>query len=69
MGGLELVFLLAIILMFFGAKRIPELARSLEKGSREFRKGLETDAEAEGSDKGQEKGPDKAEAREGRTEL
>lgn len=44
-GGLELIILLAIILMFFGAKRIPELARSLGKGSREFRKGLEEDDE------------------------
>jgi sec-independent protein translocase protein TatA len=63
MGGLELIILLAIILMFFGAKRIPELARSLGKGSREFRKGLD-EGEEEGSDKGQEKGPDKAKTRE-----
>lgn len=63
MGGLELVILLAIILMFFGAKRIPELARSLGKGTREFRKGLD-EGEEEGSDKGEEKGSDKAEVRE-----
>ncbi len=62
-GGLELIILLAIILMFFGAKRIPELARSLGKGTREFRKGLD-EGEEEGSDKEQEKGLDKAMTRE-----
>jgi TatA/E family protein of Tat protein translocase len=29
MGGLELVIILIIILLFFGARRVPELARSL----------------------------------------
>ena len=50
-GGLELIILLAIVLLFFGAKRIPELARSLGKGTREFQKGL---------GEGEEEGPDKA---------
>ncbi len=50
-GGLELVILLVIVLLFFGARRIPELARSLGKGTREFQKGL---------DEGEEEGPDKA---------
>jgi sec-independent protein translocase protein TatA len=39
-GGMELLIILGVILLFFGAKRIPELARSLGKGSREFRKGI-----------------------------
>ncbi len=43
MGGAELLIILAIILLFFGAKRIPELARSLGKGTREFRKGVSED--------------------------
>jgi sec-independent protein translocase protein TatA len=47
-GGGEILILLAIVLLFFGAKRIPELARSLGKGSREFRKGFsENPAETE----------------------
>ena len=37
-GGVELLILLAIILLLFGARRIPELARSLGRGAREFRK-------------------------------
>ena len=36
---LGLLILLAIILLFFGAKRVPELGRSLGSGIREFRKG------------------------------
>ena len=39
MGGMELLIILAIILLFFGAKRVPELGRSLGSGIREFRKG------------------------------
>ena len=39
MGGMELLIILAIILLFFGAKRVPELGRSLGNGIREFRKG------------------------------
>jgi sec-independent protein translocase protein TatA len=38
-GMMELVILLAIVLLFFGAKRIPELARGLGTGIKEFRKG------------------------------
>ncbi len=43
MGGTELLIILAIILLFFGAKRIPELARSLGRGTREFREGISED--------------------------
>lgn len=35
---MELLILLAIILLFFGAKRIPQLGRSLGSGLQEFRK-------------------------------
>ena len=45
-GATELIFLLTVILLLFGAKRIPELARSLGKGTREFRKGASGDADA-----------------------
>jgi sec-independent protein translocase protein TatA len=46
MGGTELLVILAIILLFFGAKRVPELARSLGKAKHEVHKGIE-EAEAE----------------------
>ena len=42
-GGTELVILLVIILLLFGAKRIPQLARSLGSGTREFRQGISGD--------------------------
>ena len=45
-GATELIILLAIILLLFGAKRIPELARSLGRGKREFHKGASEDADA-----------------------
>jgi sec-independent protein translocase protein TatA len=45
-GATELIILLSIILLFFGAKRIPELARSLGRGKREFHKGTSEDADA-----------------------
>jgi sec-independent protein translocase protein TatA len=45
-GGVELAIILVIILLFFGARRVPELARSLGRGKREFHKGVE-EAEAE----------------------
>ena len=38
-GGMELIIALVIILLLFGAKRIPELARGLGSGVREFRAG------------------------------
>ena len=38
-GAMELLILLTIILLLFGAKRIPELAKVLVTGIREFRKG------------------------------
>jgi sec-independent protein translocase protein TatA len=40
-GGLqgpELIFLLIVILVFFGAKKLPELAKGLGQGIKEFKK-------------------------------
>ena len=44
--GPELIIILVIILLLFGAKRIPELARSLGRGKREFHKGASEDGDA-----------------------
>ncbi len=38
LGGGEILLILFFILIFFGAKKIPELAQGLGKGIREFRK-------------------------------
>lgn len=37
-GPTELIILLVIILLLFGAKRIPELAKGLGSGMREFKR-------------------------------
>ena len=36
-GGSELILIMVVILIFFGANKIPELARGLGKGIREFK--------------------------------
>jgi sec-independent protein translocase protein TatA len=36
-GTSEVVLILAVMLLFFGAKRIPEIAKGLGRGIREFK--------------------------------
>ena len=38
LGMPELMFIFLIVLLLFGGKKIPELARGLGKGVREFKK-------------------------------
>ena len=44
-GGTELIIVLAIVLLLFGARKLPDLARSLGASAKEFRKGIEKGAE------------------------
>jgi sec-independent protein translocase protein TatA len=37
MGGSEIFLIILVLLLFFGAKRIPELAKGLGKGIKEFK--------------------------------
>jgi sec-independent protein translocase protein TatA len=37
LGGTEVILIVLAILLFFGAKRIPELAKGLGRGIREFK--------------------------------
>ena len=46
-GPTELIVLLLLVLLFFGATKVPQLARSLGQGMREFREGAKS-AEAQG---------------------
>jgi len=39
-GWPELVIVLVVLLLLFGAKRLPEIARSVGKSTKEFKKGM-----------------------------
>lgn len=48
-GPTEIIIVLVIVLLLFGARRIPEIARSLGSGAREFKEGIQgKDAPGEG---------------------
>ncbi|MEC7108151.1 MAG: twin-arginine translocase TatA/TatE family subunit [Verrucomicrobiota bacterium] len=38
-GGMEVVLIIFVIILLFGARKLPELARSLGKSLSEFKKG------------------------------
>jgi sec-independent protein translocase protein TatA len=44
-GPLEIMVILAIALIFLGPKRLPDVARSVGKGMREFRESLTAEPE------------------------
>ena len=37
-GGMELFLILLVVLVFFGARKLPEFAKGLGQGIKEFRK-------------------------------
>jgi sec-independent protein translocase protein TatA len=41
----QILIVLLIVVVIFGAKRLPELGRNLGSGAREFKKGISGDAE------------------------
>ncbi|MDA3049003.1 twin-arginine translocase TatA/TatE family subunit [Campylobacter sp. JMF_02 ED1] len=47
--GPELLVILAIIVLLFGAKKIPELAKGVGKGIKSFKKEMEDDPKLEES--------------------
>ena len=47
-GWLEIVLIVVILLLLFGARRIPELMRGLGRGAREFKEGLRGDEDTKG---------------------
>ncbi|HXG48952.1 MAG TPA: twin-arginine translocase TatA/TatE family subunit [Methylomirabilota bacterium] len=46
LGGWEIVLILAVVLILFGAKKLPELAKGLGQGIKEFKKAT-TDVQSE----------------------
>jgi sec-independent protein translocase protein TatA len=43
LGAPELIIILAIVLLLFGGKKLPELSKSLGESMRELRKGVSGD--------------------------
>ncbi|MEX1006005.1 MAG: twin-arginine translocase TatA/TatE family subunit [Acidimicrobiia bacterium] len=39
--GQELIIILVVLVLLFGARKLPELARSLGASAKEFRKGVQ----------------------------
>ncbi|MEA3291567.1 MAG: twin-arginine translocase TatA/TatE family subunit [Pseudomonadota bacterium] len=46
-GGPELLIILLVVLLFFGASRLPNLARSLGASAKELKAGLDEGSEAD----------------------
>jgi len=59
LGAGEIILILLVVLILFGAKKIPELAKGLGKGMSEFKKGLkEVENEIKDADKQEDKKTD-----------
>ncbi|MGB9797706.1 MAG: twin-arginine translocase TatA/TatE family subunit [bacterium] len=50
----ELLFIFLLIILLFGAKRLPELGKAIGQGLREFKKALSSAAEEEGKEEKKE---------------
>ena len=48
--GQELLIILLIVLLIFGARKLPDLARSLGSSAKEFRKGIEEGSQDDDAD-------------------
>lgn len=44
LGAPELIIILVVVILLFGAKKLPDLARSIGSSAKEFRKGIEEGA-------------------------
>lgn len=50
-GAPELIIILVIILLLFGAKKLPELARTIGQSGKELRKGFSDEAQKDDTKK------------------
>ena len=55
MGPWELLIILFIVLLVFGAKRLPEMGKSLGSGIREFKKSISAISEENDDEKDESK--------------
>jgi sec-independent protein translocase protein TatA len=51
LGPTELIIILVIVMLLFGASRLPKLAKSLGQASKEFKDGVREGVNEEDSDK------------------
>jgi sec-independent protein translocase protein TatA len=49
-GPVELLIVLAVVLLLFGSKKLPELAKGMGQAAKEFRSGLNDDHEPDKDD-------------------
>lgn len=47
LGGWELLMILALVVLIFGAKRLPQIGRGLGEGIKNFKRGVKEDDEPE----------------------
>ena len=53
-GGMEWVLIALVVLLLFGGKKIPELAKGLGSGIKNFKKAVKDDDEVVSADKADE---------------
>jgi sec-independent protein translocase protein TatA len=51
LGGTEIFLIVFVVLFFFGAKKLPDLARGLGKGVKEFKDGMKEVTEVKEDEK------------------
>lgn len=56
-GGPEVIVILVVVLLLFGASRLPKLARSLGESAKELRAGMRDDDEDDGEEGSSEAPP------------
>ena len=54
-GHMEIILIVFVIMLLFGAKKLPELSRSLGKSLGEFKKGQKEGAESDKEDEAEKK--------------
>ncbi|MGB5965404.1 MAG: twin-arginine translocase TatA/TatE family subunit [Sulfurimonadaceae bacterium] len=63
-GGFELILILAVVLLLFGGKKIPQLAKGLGEGIRNFKKSVKDDEPEVAKDDTETEEPKKVEGSE-----
>lgn len=53
-GGMEWILIALVVLLLFGGKKIPELAKGLGSGIKNFKKAVKDDEEVASTDKSEE---------------